>query len=100
MVIKIDTVSEKISYEIIDYKEKTVDLDSQEAFDIIDNWFYRWTSLFRNLKKQTNNITADLTGGFDSRITFSLLLASNINLNEIHIRSIKDEVYTHKEDYL
>lgn len=98
-MIKIEIDSKKISYDIIDYKEKTVDLDSQEAFDIIDNWFYRWTSLFRNLKKQTNNITADLTGGFDSRITFSLLLASNINLNEIHIRSIKDEVYTHKEDY-
>lgn len=98
-VVKIDTASKKIRYELIDYKEKSIDLDSQEAFDILDDWFYRWTSLFRNLKKQTNNITVDLTGGFDSRITFSLVLASNIDLNEVHIRSIKDEVYTHKEDY-
>lgn len=98
-VVKIDVISKQIRYETIDYKEKTVDLDSQEAFDIIDEWFYSWTSLFRNLKAQTNNITVDLTGGFDSRVTFSLILASNINLNEIHIRSIKDEVYTHKEDY-
>lgn len=98
-VVKIDIPSKKIKYELIDYKEKSIDLDSQKAFDVLDDWFYRWTSLFRNLKKQTNNITVDVTGGFDSRVTFSLVLASNINLNEIHIRSIKDEVYTHKEDY-
>ncbi len=98
-VIKIDENNKKIKYELIDYAEKTIPLDSQKAFDILDDWFYRWTSLFRNLKKQTNNITADLTGGFDSRLTFSLLLASNINLDEINIRSVKDNEYTHKEDY-
>lgn len=98
-IVKIDKITKKIMYETIDFEEKTIPLDSKEAFDIIDDWFFRWTGLFRNLKKETNNITADLTGGFDSRITFALLLASNIDLNQIHIRSIKDEVYTHKEDY-
>lgn len=98
-IVKIDVLSKKIKYELVDYKEKTVPLDSQEAFDILDKWFYRWTALFRKLKKETNNITADLTGGFDSRITFSLILASNIDLSEINVRSVKDENYTHKEDY-
>lgn len=98
-IVKINIENKSIKYETIDYAEKTIPLDSQKAFDILDDWFYRWTSLFRELKKQTNNITADLTGGFDSRLTFSLLLASNIDLNEINIRSVNDDNYTHKEDY-
>ena len=98
-IVKIDIENKTIKYETIDYAEKSIPLDSQKAFDILDDWFYRWTSLFRSLKKQTNNITADLTGGFDSRLTFSLLLASNIDLNEIQIRSVNDDNYTHKEDY-
>lgn len=98
-IIKINKIDKTLRYDIIDFEDKTIPLDSKRAFDILDDWFYRWTHLFRNLKKETNNISVDLTGGFDSRVTFALLLAANIDLSQIHINSYNDAFHTHKEDY-
>ena len=46
-----------------------------------------WGNLFRNLAQRTNRISADLTGGFDTRIHFVPLLNSGIDLNRIRINS-------------
>lgn len=98
-VIHIDLKTKEIEYEVIDYKENSIALNSKEGIDVLDDWFYRWTSLFHNLKKQTNNIQADLSGGFDTRVVFSLLIASGIDLNEITINSINDKKYVHEADF-
>ena len=98
-VVCIDLKSEKISFDIINFDEKSIPINSQEAMDILDDWFLRWTSLFRKLKSQTNNITVDLSGGYDSRMSFVLVLGSNIDLNQINVFSFNDGVHTHDEDF-
>lgn len=79
------------------YQENSLEPDSKEFFASLDMWYFKWTKFIRNLKKKTNNVMVDLTGGFDSRITFLLFLGANINLDEIFINSINDNLYTHKK---
>ena len=88
-----------INYQQRDYKENSIKLDSEEGIKVLDKWFYRWTTLFRNLKLHTNMISVDLSGGFDSRMTFMLMAESGMDLNEIRVNSINNELKTHKEDY-
>ena len=38
----------------IDYKEQSISVNSDEGIKILDNWFYRWTTIFRDLKLNTN----------------------------------------------
>lgn len=83
----------------IDYKEQSISVNSDEGIKILDNWFYRWTTIFRDLKFNTNNISFQLSGGFDSRLSLALLLSSNINLNEILFYSIDDDKHTHKRGF-
>lgn len=98
-IIHIDISTKTVSFEIINFNEKTIPINSQEAMDILDNWYIRWTSLLRNLKKETNNITVDLSGGFDSRMSFVTVVGSNIDLNQIHVFSVNDGVHTHNQDF-
>lgn len=82
-----------------DNQENSIKLDTEGGMEILDNWFNKWTSIIRNLKRQTNRISVDLSGGFDSRLTFLLFAASNIDLNEIRVSSMNDQLHTHKEDF-
>lgn len=47
----------------------------------------------------TNDISVDLSGGFDSRAVLALVLSSNLQLDEISFHSIDDKLHTHKEDF-
>ena len=98
-VIEINVKSKAFILNYVDYKENTVELDSEKGIQILDNWFFRWTNVIKSIKAQTNNLQIALSGGFDSRITFMLALKSGIDLNEVRINSIKDELHTHSEDY-
>lgn len=98
-VICIDKNSRKLKINHIDHKENSIDINSSAYFECLDKWYSKWINIIRNLKKNTNNITVDLTGGFDSRLTFLLFLGANINMNEICINSATDKLHTHAEDY-
>ena len=98
-VIKIDTASQKLEIGRVNYHENTVSVNSREGIQILDDWFRRYTELFRNLRAKTSNITIDLSGGLDSRMSFILMLKSGVNLNEIDIRSRQGKGYTLEEDY-
>ena len=100
VVLHIDIPKKELQTEILPHKEESVDLDSRPAFQILDSWFDRWTTFFRNLQKCTDNIQVALSGGFDSRVTFMLALCSGMDLNQVRINSIKDNLHTHEEDYL
>ena len=99
-IVNIDKVENVVSFDKIDFEEKTIDLDTKEGLDILDNWFYKYINIIRSIKAKTNNIIIDLSGGFDSRIVFIFALCSNIDLNKVKIGSM-----THKtnksiqEDY-
>lgn len=79
--------------------DNSIELDSEEGFQIIDKWYNKWTQIIRNLKSQTNHITVDFSGGFDSRVAFLVTLGAKINLNEICIHSANDDLHTHTEDF-
>lgn len=98
-VVHIDKNTHLVEYEKIDFESDSIDINSKEALDIIDNWFYKWVGILRSLKKKTNNIHFNLSGGFDSRVIFLLALCSNIDLNKIYIQSYNDDKYVHKEDF-
>lgn len=97
-IISID-FDNNLTIENRDFEEYTIDLDSSAAFDIIDNWFYSWTNRIKNIYSNTTNIFADLSGGFDSRLTFMLFLKSGIFNEKTRIRTREDKLHTHNEDY-
>ncbi|MBR0256517.1 MAG: hypothetical protein IJQ58_02160 [Synergistaceae bacterium] len=101
VVVKISIPSGTLSTEKINYGENTVRLNSPEGMKILDEWFAKWTGIIKNICETTPNIEADLSGGFDSRIAFALLLNSGADLHKIYIHTIeyKGKAYTLEEDY-
>ena len=95
-IVHIDKESKKLTTEELDFKETTISLDTEEGIKILDDWYFRWVELFRELRKKTNSMRFDLSGGFDSRIVAALWLTANINLNNVLINSSKNEAL--KED--
>ena len=48
--VEIDKSNRSLKIDYIDYSENAVELGSDECFDILDNWYNRWTSIIKNLK--------------------------------------------------
>lgn len=67
---------------------------------ILDEWYDKWIKITRSIKSKSNNIQFSLSGGFDSRMTSSIMLSSNIDLNKVKIYSINSQNHTHGEDYI
>lgn len=95
--ILISREEKSIDFIDIDYHEQSVDLNSKEALDILDRWFFKWIGIIRMLKSKTNNLTIDLTGGFDTRVIAALWLNANLDTDKINIRSKLLDVV--REDY-
>ena len=97
IVLNIKKKTIKIYY--IDYKENSVPFESEEGLKIVDKWVDKWGYIIRSLKKQTNNILSDLSGGFDTRILLAILLNSGIDINKILINSINNNLHVHAQDF-
>ena len=88
-----------LEVELIDYREHTLSVDSQDGIAALDRWVELWGKVFRGIAQQTKFIKADLSGGFDTRLSFTLLLHSGVNLNDMQIFSEKSDLHTFAEDY-
>ncbi|MDO4648372.1 MAG: hypothetical protein Q4B26_06950 [Eubacteriales bacterium] len=97
--VRIDKSTGTPTLHKIDYEIASLSLDTQEGMDALDHWYLSWTKLLRRLARETDQISVDLSGGFDSRLSFLLLLKSGIDLNKIRIKSFQDALHTHAEDY-
>ena len=96
--IKINIDEKSISYDSISYGEKSVELESVEALNILDKWFNKWVGILNNLYSKTDNITLELSGGFDTRIILALTLATQMDLNNINVYSSEAQDATKMED--
>ena len=81
------------------YQEHSVEIDTVEALQILDEWYEKWTCIIHVVKSMTDNIMCDLSGGFDSRMTFGLFTRAGIDLNKVYLRSRQDDLRIHGKDY-
>jgi len=86
-IINIDIDKKSFSYSKLDYEEKSVNIESEEALIILDKWFNKWVSVFNNIYSKTNFINLHLSGGLDSRIILALVLSSQIDMDDINVLS-------------
>ncbi len=97
--ISIDISSKEISLTKNDFGEDSIRLDSELGFKTLDKWYEKWVTIIHNLTLTDNNISVDLSGGFDTRQVFTLFLDPRIDLGKIRVRSETDGLHTHSEDY-
>jgi len=95
----INIKSKTVKIKSIDYEENTIPLESEKGLEIIDKWVDKWAFILRSLKQQTDNISIDLSGGFDTRTLLSIMLNTGIDLNGIYIHSIRDKLHDHDVDF-
>ncbi len=98
-ILHIDTKKFSLQKEWIDYAEFSVPLDSKKGIAILDNWVELWSNVVRGVAQYTKFLQADLSGGFDSRMSLVPILNSGIDLNKIRINSATGVVHTFIEDY-
>lgn len=83
-----------------DYGDNSIPVDTPEGILLLDHWFEKWTKIIRGIwRARRYEISADLSGGFDSRITLCLLLGAGIDMGDLRVNSIEDRLHTHAEDY-
>lgn len=95
----INKKNKTINYEIKNYGEHTIHLNSKEGLETLDKWYTKWVNIIRSIKLKTNNISFDLSGGFDTRVVSALWLTSNIDFDNIKIRSNTAKIHVLEEDY-
>ena len=98
-IIHINTDNKSI---YINYKSTESQLYSIENYDaiyLLDEWYNKWRYIIKNIYTKNKNLIIALSGGIDSRISFLLALKADIDLNNTMVRSIKDNLHTHVEDY-
>lgn len=84
--IRIDKINKEINY--LETKEPDfIDIDTPEFYNFIDVWTEKWINIIQFLDEKKYFVNAQLSGGFDSRLTFSLLLRSSLNFDNINIES-------------
>lgn len=96
----IDKLNSTLTVEKIDYGLHSINVDSKKGLDALDKWYYKWVDIIRSIKSKTNNLSIDLSGGFDSRVVAALWLNANIDLNKVRIKSHTNKLHSHSEDYI
>ena len=99
-ILQINIAKKSLEIELIDYKENNIFPDSEEGIAALDRWVELWGDIYRGVAEHTNLIVNELSGGFDSRITFLNALHSGIDLDKIWISTSTAKNYVvYIEDY-
>ena len=98
-VFQINIANKSLQIDLIDYKEGSVPLDSEEGIATLDRWVEFWGDVFRGVAQKTPFIEVDLSGGFDSRTTFLLVLNSGTDCNKIRINTVNAKAPGFEEDF-
>ncbi len=98
--VMIDLESGKVTTEKTPFPYFRRKLDNAESLVELDRWYERWVNLFRSLIEQGYSINSDLSGGFDTRIAFSMLKNTGLELDSIRMLSHeKVELAKDSDDY-
>ena len=60
-VLHIEIAKRNLETELINYKEHTVSVDSEEGIAILDGWVEFWGSALRGVSQRTKFLSADLS---------------------------------------
>ena len=95
--ITINKETNHIEFKQIDYKENTIDINTELGVKTIDSWYEKWVKIIRSLLKKSEKVIFELSGGFDTRTVASLWLTADIDLNKFNIVSFNNDIF--REDY-
>ncbi|MBR0060353.1 MAG: hypothetical protein IJP68_02635, partial [Selenomonadaceae bacterium] len=98
-VLHINATEKKLHTDFTDYKEYSIPLDSAKGIETLDCWVELWGKVLRGVAQHTELIAADLSGGFDTRVSFLILMNSGLDLNKLRIHSFKSDQFIFPEDY-
>lgn len=98
-VLSIDRKSRCLSISQGEPDENVVELDSSRGLSILDRWFEKWKRIMREIVSRTTNVSIDLSGGYDSRLTLLLMLQSGVDMRRVRVNSFTDGLHTHSRDY-
>ena len=70
-----------------------LNLDSELAFEEIDKWISYWGSLAKSIEMSGYNFEIDLSGGYDSRVSYAIAKAANVDFSKpnVLVYSVKPE---------
>lgn len=80
----------------ISQQEARFPIDSADTFAILDAWHNKF-SRFLTAAAKTENVSFDISGGFDSRLTLTVTSDKQDILKHINFKSLTDK--NHQEDY-
>lgn len=70
-----------------DYKLKNkVSIDSPEGMEIVDDWISRWGTIVKAIENSGIHLRFDLSGGYDSRITYAIARNANVNFTNTNVK--------------
>lgn len=95
-LVYIDTVQKELKEIPIKQNELIYPLDSKESFEILDKWHNKFANLFQYLITTDQNVNVNLSGGFDSRASFTVLAEQLHHLDKVNVSSLTSEKF--KED--
>lgn len=99
-IVNIDVIKCTISIDYFEQKESYIDINTEEAINLLDSWHLKWSSLISSLISNNDfKVRFDLSGGKDSRASFACCKSKNIDLSNLHFYTAQDDLYSHKDDY-
>lgn len=83
--VKINISSHNIQIENKYELSEQYNLDSVQAFEEIDKWISYWGSVIKSIELTGYNLEIDLSGGYDSRITYAIAKAAKIDFSKSNV---------------
>ena len=97
-VVVVDKADKTLRIEYRTAAMNMVALESREGCDLLDHWFDRWTTIIGGAAR-SKSLAVDLSGGFDSRLSFMLAKASGVNIDSLQVYTMESDNKVHQQDY-